>query len=170
MYSTGFMVKTAKRLKSISITANNSLAVRSYVLDYYDANPTLAGDQYSSSTGQSVLSMVTQKDKNGALSLPPQSIQYDQGVKTFQLAPLSWSTAFKLEGYPPEGVETYPGDFNGDGKTDFMQYRDGYACIFSSTGLNFHDDKCVPGGAFQREGTSLGTLASSFCNKESLCN
>jgi len=110
MYTTNFLVKTGRRLKAIDVLGADGSRVRTYALNY----------GCSSSTGRSMLISVqkTGKDVSAAQEI---SFTYTQANSSFQepsSSPwlnnnVSGSQTYNL-GYQ------FSGDFNGDGKMDFM--------------------------------------------------
>jgi hypothetical protein len=116
MYTSNFQVKTAKRLKTIEVYADDDL-VRKYELQY----------SYSGNTGRSLLSHIIQYGSDGVTYLPAISQEYFTGSNSFDYSSL-WSTT-------GNGVAIYPGDYNGDGRTDFMRYGAEGFRVFLSTGV-----------------------------------
>ena len=125
MYTTNFKVETAKRLKAIEVVADSSL-VRAYELEY-DADLATDGSQYSGSTGRSVLYSVQQYGNNasvdaygnvtGGTSLPPLTFTYQEADEDFNGFT---RTHFALDSAHDNDLVRVQGDFNGDGKTDFL--------------------------------------------------
>jgi RHS repeat-associated protein len=114
MYTTGFKVTTAYRLKSIDIFGSGN-RVRAYQLTY----------QYSSSTGRSVISSIQQFGKDasadpttgiitGPSALPPYTFNWQTGGT-------AWTTNTTGGLNPPFSVNDncLTGDLNGDGMTDY---------------------------------------------------
>ncbi len=124
MYTSHFLMKTAKRLKTIEVRANNRL-VRAYKLTYTS----------SAGTSRSLLRSVTQYGKDatirsgnitGGSSLPPVTMHYggETSVGNWRAA-----TAFNPP-YPlaRDGVDYEDAgagfvELNGDGRMDFVYHR-----------------------------------------------
>lgn len=115
LYTLGLQVVTAYRLKTIEVFANDQL-VRKYVLDY----------TYSPNTIRSLLSSVTIYGSDGVSTLPLITYSYQTTADSFQYV---GSTAVTFGGYPK-----WAGDFNGDGKIDFITCN---GEIFHSLGTEF---------------------------------
>ncbi len=136
MYTSNFSVKTAKRLITIQAVSGSS-TVRAYKL-VYDADPDTTGSQYSSSTGRSVLYSVqqygsdTSVSSTGAVSggscLPATTFTHQQPDNGFT------QTVCPLNISREENARILvQGDFNGDGKTDFLSaWTDPYSRISDS--------------------------------------
>ncbi len=125
MYSTNFRVKTAYRLKTIEVRANNN-PVRAYKL-VYDTDPNGGGSQYSATTGRSLLTSVQQFGKDAtvdsagnitnessATKLPSIELTASTGANSFLDPDHPWSTT--TNNWNSQFV--WAGDFNGDGKMD----------------------------------------------------
>ncbi len=136
MYTSHFLMKTAKRLKTIEVRANNRL-VRAYKLTYTS----------SAGTSRSLLRSVTQYGKDatirsgtitGGSALPAVSMTYagrGTGFSTRVTGP-AWSNA---EGWgEPKHYSTiaYP-DLNGDGKADICGRGGNAILCFLGTGTGF---------------------------------
>jgi hypothetical protein len=93
-----------QRLKWIVVRAGGVL-VRKYRLDY----------QNGSATGRSRLTAVQEYGNNGSSTLPAQTFGWQEGGSGFD-APVQWTTGAYWN-YSP-----FPGDYNGDGKTDVMLF------------------------------------------------
>jgi hypothetical protein len=110
-----FAVTTAFRLSGVDIYSNwtgtTGTLNRKYVLDYCGAAGVTCA---ASNTGRSVLGKVTPIGSDGITALPAVKL-------TSQNVPAGWTTA-SWAGYssslPPED-QCFPGDLNGDGKTDY---------------------------------------------------
>ncbi|MCI0527353.1 MAG: hypothetical protein L0Y56_07900, partial [Nitrospira sp.] len=120
MYITNYAVTTAKRLKAIDVWAS-STHIRAYALSYQSGG--------SSSTGRSLLASIQQFDKNssvdangnvtGGTPLPATSVNWQQATPA-----ISVIDAVTSEWLTGTNVETFVGDFNGDGKSDLLRaYR-----------------------------------------------
>ncbi len=154
LFTSNFLVNTAKRLKTIDIFAAGN-RVRTYSLSY-DADPINAGNQYSASTGRSLLSKIHQYGKDvqidsvtGAITnaataqeIPSIDLKYGAGDTNsfnppFSQAP-SEMTAF-WSGYNVADTQPFQftGDFNGDGKTDFMYWGPNGWNVLLNNGLGF---------------------------------
>ncbi|GJL61397.1 MAG: hypothetical protein NPIRA04_00510 [Nitrospirales bacterium] len=130
MYVPNFEMTTAKRLKTIEVRGNNNI-IRAYKLEY----------ALSQSTGRSGLKTVRQYGSNAALtasgdiingtSLPPVSLTSSEAVNSFA-APTVWLNG---SGTYNQGYQ-FPGDFNGDGKQDWM-YLNGSWYVALSNGQGF---------------------------------
>ena len=125
MNTTNFDVKTAYRLKSIDVVAtvaSNPSRVRAYNL-VYDTDSSTTGDQYSISTGRSILTSVQQFGKDstldasgtitGGTALP--ALKLTTPADTNSFAENTWTTT--ASNWGPANL-TWTGDFDGDGKTD----------------------------------------------------
>ena len=136
MYTSHFLMKTAKRLKTIEVRANNRL-VRAYKLTYTS----------SAGTSRSLLRSVTQYGKDatirsgsitGGSSLPAVSMTYTSTGTRFVSS--GFSRAFSNVGgwNRPEYYSTiaYP-DLNGDGKPDICARGIGGVGCWLNTGTRF---------------------------------
>jgi RHS repeat-associated protein len=119
MFTSNFSIKTSKRLKTIDVLANGA-TIRKYELSY-DTDPAKPGDQYSVKTGRSLLSTVTQYNKDGG-SLPAIKLSYSSGNN---FVTREWSTnPFKAaENLSDKNEAVISGDFDGDGKIDVAHAR-----------------------------------------------
>ena len=136
MYTSHFLMKTAKRLKTIEVRANNRL-VRAYKLTYTS----------SAGTSRSLLRSVTQYGKDatirsgsitGGSGLPAVSMTYTGGGTGFVGSGFSLGLSDAGGWDEPEYYSTiaYP-DLNGDGKVDICaRYGVGVRCSLS-TGTGF---------------------------------
>ena len=117
MYTSHFLIKTAKRLKTIEVRANNRL-VRAYKLTYTS----------SAGTSRSLLRSVTQYGKDatirsgsitGGSALPAVSMTYAGGGTGFLTGVRgpAWSNAGGWGVSKHYSTIRYP-DLNGDGKAD----------------------------------------------------
>ncbi|MGD9159118.1 MAG: toxin TcdB middle/N-terminal domain-containing protein, partial [Desulfobacteraceae bacterium] len=132
MYNTFFKVKTLRRLKSIEVyhgsVSNPADLVRSYELTY----------DYSGSSSRSILTSIQAYGKNG-VSLPAMTMEWPQGVDGFDDKTLWLSKLDPITEDPTYNPNFhFLGDFNGDGKSDFMWYR--YSWRVSLSNGNGFDD------------------------------
>ena len=124
MYTSHFLMKTAKRLKTIEVRANNRL-VRAYKLTYTS----------SAGTSRSLLRSVTQYGKDatirsgsitGGSSLPAVTMHYggETSAGGWRSVPgLRVPRSLAADGYKPGAMGTQFVDLNGDGRMDFVQSR-----------------------------------------------
>lgn len=129
MYTTNFLVKTAKRLKTIEVKAN-SQSTRAYRLCYWgSASPCPAATGTSTS---SLLSSVQQYGSDASIDQATGNITGGSSIPTitftWQSQPsVSFPRAFQQQNYPTDGqiwragFPTFLGDFDGDGKIDILQ-------------------------------------------------
>ncbi len=165
-YLKGISVATDKRLKAIEVIANGN-AYKTYVMEY-DANQTETGQQYSKTTKRSLLGSIksfgadavvdqtTGDINNLGSTLAPFSNTFDylsSGAQTDGFA----YPFHALGQYGPSGATynpgfQYTGDYNGDGRQDYMYYRnDGWYVALSKGDTGFHSptkwlDGDGPGG------------------------
>jgi len=120
MYTTGFAVRTAKRLMTIEVLSLGSL-VRAYNLAYLESSSTTRSliekvEQYGSDATVDELGMVT-----GGSILPNMTFSWLtplSALKTVQ--PISGSYGMSLGHWRADARSLHAGDFNGDGKTDIL--------------------------------------------------
>jgi hypothetical protein len=132
LHTSNFPVSTSQVLKTIDIVSNNH-RVRAYNLAY----------RKNSIGIRALLESVQQFGQDAELddigtiyqgsSLPPTILHYSQ-VNNFLKTPRLW-----LDGNGPTGPIynngfNYTGDFNGDGKSDWMYQRDGWHVALSTGG------------------------------------
>jgi hypothetical protein len=117
VYTIGFPVLTAYRLKTIDIFANGG-RVRKYELEY-DANLTASGVQYSARTSRSLLGAVRQYGKDGVTQLPP---------RTFSPNTTAWILGLPTKETIYQGI----GTTNRVAATDYF-YDGATSCQQSST-------------------------------------
>src|SRR5262249_27702159 len=124
-YAFGFELRTTRRLSSIEARAGGSLAAK-YVLQY---SP-------SASTGRSLLTAVQRYGTDGWSALPATTFEYssrDDDTFTENVLPTG---GYDLN--PDGGFHFFPGDFNGDGRCDFIHMikigSDRYARVWLSNG------------------------------------
>jgi len=129
MYTIGFGVKTASRVKTIDVFAN-AKRVRAYKLSY----------DYSAVTGRSILTTVTEFGSDAQLdasntvasgtSLPPITLAYQSTEPAGGLFQgHTWNAGWVP--VTPVRSNCITGDFDGDGKTDL-------ACKSDSSGTNWY--------------------------------
>lgn len=99
VYALGSKVVIANRLRSIETFGNGQLS-RRYILDY----------TYSPHSSRSLLSSVTVYGSDGTSALPPITFTYQTTGNSFQFASSTSVTS----------NPSVTGDFNGDGRTDFI--------------------------------------------------
>lgn len=131
-YRTKFSVITDQRLKSIEVYSGQNLQMK-YELHYEDTNA--PGEQYSLSTGRSLLASVTHVGSDGTSKLQPTRFAYSTGSD-------GWNSPFWGDGPAPAvpiGGQCRSGDFNGDGKADIACYTNanGVWYVALSTGSNW---------------------------------
>jgi hypothetical protein len=113
-------------LKSIGVTVAGNPA-RTYQITYVTTpTPGLPG------TGRSIIQSVQEFGKDPNTGLPAESLGFQTGGQQFT-APATWSTqVFANSG------SAWPGDFNGDGKSDFvLQTQAAQLTVYQSTGSSF---------------------------------
>src|SRR2546425_4002139 len=139
MYTTNFLVKTAKRLKTIEVKAN-SVMVRAYKLSYTT----------SDSTSRSLLSSMQQYGKDATLD-GTGTITAGTALPAMALAASTTTVGYSVDGISNGscgpgtfclgyGDNFYAGDFNGDGKTDLLRVsgnQNGWADLWISNGSSF---------------------------------
>ena len=140
MYVPNFEMTTAKRLKTIEVQANSGL-VRAYALNY-----TLSGN-----TSRSLLDSVQQfgKDSNidgtgsisGGLTQPAVGISYVINTNGFEVPTTLWlgnnGGPNGAQTYQPSAGYHFVGDFNGDGKNDYLyNYGGWHVALANSTGFD----------------------------------
>lgn len=109
LYTLGFPVTTAYRLKAIDIFANGD-RVRKYELQY----------AYSGITGRSLLQSVIQYGNNGSSHLPETTFAY-QGDAGNAVIQQRWLIdSFGSSNTFANSPRYFVGDFTGDGKTDLL--------------------------------------------------
>jgi RHS repeat-associated protein len=137
MFTTGFAVTTAYRVKSIDVVANTNQVptrVRAYALGYNTATDTPIS-LMNSITGRSLLTSVTEYGSDAVLdvtpgpgritgtSLPPITLGYQSTDPELLTQNGSGWTLQSWQGPTtsvPIGNQCVPGDFNGDGVTDLL--------------------------------------------------
>jgi RHS repeat-associated protein len=141
MYTTNFSVKTGKRLKTIEVKANGQYPagnqVRAYKLEY-DAD---SNTHYSAITGRSLLGSVQQFGKDYTTSLPAvlagwQGSISSSGTYNKVVTPVvtsDWDTSKMITG-----------DYNGDGKMDFLSYFNNQLITFLSNGDGTYNKVPMP--------------------------
>ncbi len=160
MYNTDFLVKTARRLKTIDVAANGQYPggtrIRTYTLEY-DIDPNTPGPQYSATTGRSLLTGIQVYGKDatltasgvvtGGTALPKTSFSYSNPRLAFD-PPVQWAPnqSQYYSGYNLYSNQPFQfvGDFNGDGKTDYMYWNGGqgagwWVLTANSTGTGFNN-------------------------------
>lgn len=165
MFTTNYVVKTAKRLKTIEVQASGN-SVRAYTMTYGQ----------TSSIPSSVLTSVTQFGSDATISgtgaitneatatrVPPISMEWSVGPNTFGTGggyTGLWLGAGACSNVNAPLVKTRYGDFNGDGKTDILcedRYTGTYYVALSSGEL-FND-----GGGWTGTWLGNGNAASGAC-------
>ena len=146
LYMSNFMIKTAKRLKTIEVKANGTL-VRAYELNY----------GASSATSRSVLTSVKQHGKDAGVdasgtitpgtSLPATTFTYSADSSTFTDGNV-WVTGWCPDAFVSNGPWVSPRDLNGDGRQDFWCRKGIYdaGLIFSNGNGSFYGATSVSGG------------------------
>jgi YD repeat-containing protein len=113
-------------LASIAVSVNGSTA-RTYQITYL-TSPT----QGLTGTQRSIIQSVQEFGKDPAVGLPPQTLGFQAGGQQFT-APAPWSTQIVAN-----SGSAWPGDFNGDGKSDFvLQTQATQLTVYQSTGSSF---------------------------------
>ena len=129
LYTTNFLMKTAKRLKTIEVKANNSL-VRAYKLTYTSSAGTRRSLLSRVQTYGSNATVATNGNVTGGTTLPPMRLTYAAEERgTFTAGPEGRPVSSGA--YGGSGWERGLGDVNGDGRTDVVFH---YAST-SSTGI-----------------------------------
>jgi len=115
MYTANYLVVTAYRLSYIEVRNNNS-RVRKYTLTY----------ETSYSTDRSLLASVQQFGTDGTSALPATTFTWDNPSTRWRYDAVSNPgnpiNDFNTQLSPGLGVGWVNGDYNGDGKTDFMGF------------------------------------------------
>lgn len=123
MYSANFMVKTAKLLEHIEVIGANGGLVRAYYLNY---SP-------SAATGRTILKSIKQYGNNISTDgmLREVSFSYTQSANRMH-DPVAALGSNGPGGQTNVLGNQFSGDFNGDGKTDFMYFgSDGWYVALS---------------------------------------
>ncbi len=135
LYTMNFESWLNRLLATIEVTANSKV-VRAYVLGY----------QNSSNTRRSLLTSVQQYDKNftrdannkvlSGSALPPITLSYVSPGNNFA-DPTLWLGNSGPSGQTYNAGYQYIGDFNGDGKTDYMyNYNGWYVALSNGNGFD----------------------------------
>jgi RHS repeat-associated protein len=111
-----FRVRTSARLKSVEVFSSDNLVGR-YELKY-DVDSTLPDQQYSPSTGRSLLTEVTKYGSDGKTSVRLMSITYPNHTGGYRNPDWVNGPSPSI----PVGNQCFSGDFNGDGKSDITCY------------------------------------------------
>jgi RHS repeat-associated protein len=139
MYSTNFSVNTTKRAKTIDVVVNNGQfnRVRVYKLSY----------AYSSSTSRSVLASVQQFGKDANVDVSTGNITNESTASKLPATQFGWqkgsdgtyNKVVTSASYDWDARIMIPGDYNGDGKTDFLSYYAGNLFTLFSKGDGTYD-------------------------------
>ena len=126
LYTTNFLMKTAKRLKTIEVKANNRL-VRAYKLTYTTSAGTSRSLLSSVQPYGSDATVATNGNVTGGTTLPPMRLSYAAEERgTFTAATTADETPVSSGSYGSDDWERGLVDVNGDGRTDLVfHYADG---------------------------------------------
>ncbi len=121
MYVPNFLMTTAKRLKTIEITANGT-RVAAYKIDYEPSNTSTISSvkRYGNDAALDGTGTIT-----GGTSLPAFTVNYPTGGTAFFSTPNQWAEIAQLN--------SAVGDVNGDGKADVVSGSQ----VYLSTGSAF---------------------------------
>ncbi len=147
LYTTNFGVRTSYRLQTIDVVAIDAAAIEHRVRAYqlvYSGSARPEGARLNSVQqfgGNATL------DTNGAITggsrLPAKSFTYTSATNDFTPPNNPWMGTTGPSGATYSSNNQYVGDFDGDGKTDWMYLNTGGAApgwyVATSTGSSFND-------------------------------